>query len=76
MTRNIAKNIDVEVALGTRKCDVDAAHVISKDEAHLAHYHRPQERKNICRKCASRFWKGPRTVLTRSGRSQVSTKGA
>jgi hypothetical protein len=61
-TRNLFKNIKLEVAASTRKCHASSTHKIAKGKAHLAFYEGGM-RQNICRECflpmipvAERHW--------------------
>lgn len=51
-TRNVVKNLQIEVALKSRKCHTNSKHTIEAGEQHLAQYDDSGARQNICMRCA------------------------
>lgn len=50
--RNIISDFRYEISAGTRKCDANSSHVISKGDKHFAYEKVPGQRLNICMVCA------------------------
>lgn len=51
-TRNIISDFRYEISAGTRKCDANSLHIISKGDKHFAYEKVPGQRLNICLVCA------------------------
>lgn len=50
-TRNIAKNVKVETAVGPRRCHAKKTHIIKPGQKHVAVYE-GGHRQNLCMRCA------------------------